>query len=89
MLWKNIVLETGAWWRVDFDEDVRKRLRKKVEARDDLAGTRPQVRPPISWDIYVDQGAGFITVLGLWGQSSLVMLGHELFFRPSLDRMTI
>ena len=30
-------LESGAWWRVDFDEDVRNRLREKVEARDDLS----------------------------------------------------
>ena len=28
-------LESGAWWRVDFDEGVRNRLRQKVEARDD------------------------------------------------------
>ena len=29
--------ESGAWCRVGFDEDVRNRLRQKVEARDDLS----------------------------------------------------
>ena len=29
--------ESGAWWRVDFDEDVRNRLCQKVEVRDNLS----------------------------------------------------
>ena len=30
-------LDSGAWWGVDFDEDVRNRLHQKVEERDDLS----------------------------------------------------
>lgn len=30
-------LESGKWWRIDFAEDVRARLRTKVKARDDLS----------------------------------------------------
>ena len=30
-------LETGQWWRVDYEEDVRVRLRTRVESRDDLS----------------------------------------------------
>lgn len=30
-------LESGKWWRIDFTEDVRARLRKKVQSRDDLS----------------------------------------------------
>ena len=30
-------LESGKWWRLDFSEDVRTRLRTKVQARDDLS----------------------------------------------------
>jgi len=30
-------LETGCWWRIDFTEDVRARLRQRVRHRDDLS----------------------------------------------------
>ena len=30
-------LESGTWWRMDFDEGVRTRLRQKVRGRDDLS----------------------------------------------------
>ena len=30
-------LESGLWWRIDFDEDVRARRRTKVNSRDDLS----------------------------------------------------
>ena len=30
-------LETGKWWRIDFDPDVRMRLRTRVLSRDDLS----------------------------------------------------
>ena len=30
-------LESGAWWRMDFDEGVRRRLRQRVCGRDDLS----------------------------------------------------
>ena len=30
-------LETGWWWRIDFPEDIRARLRKRVGQRDDLS----------------------------------------------------
>ncbi len=30
-------LETGKWWRIDFDSDVRMRLRTRVLSRDDLS----------------------------------------------------
>ena len=29
-----VCLETGLWWRIDFDNDTRKRLRAHVQGRD-------------------------------------------------------
>ena len=30
-------METGLWWRIDFDDDTRNRLRAHVQGRDDLS----------------------------------------------------
>ena len=30
-------LEIGLWWRMDFDDDTRNRLRAHVQGRDDLS----------------------------------------------------
>ena len=37
MRWGGYCLESGCWWRYDFDENVRARVRPKVFGRDDLS----------------------------------------------------
>lgn len=49
-------LETGRWWRINFTEDIRARLRKRVCQRDDLSMNVFELLGMVAWAMTVHAG---------------------------------
>ena len=56
---RGFCLESGRWWRIDFTEDIRARIRKRVCSRDDMSVNLFQLLGMVvtAWALIVHAGA--------------------------------